>query len=194
MTRFAHQVLSDDKAPAFALLAVALSYFGAECFDWTPEFLKDEISHEFDVKLTDINSDKLQAAITILTTDTFESQHEVFETCCHLLNNQPDTFEDFSPLEAEEIASALVQVRMITEGDDERLHFSDEVRAYAGLSFHAYGMCKAPDIMPTAIMPESPSDCTSADTDKNTALLELSNAKTEEVKAYLETLFLPTRD
>ena len=93
MTRFSLDVLKDEKAPAIALLSIVVQRYGVEAFDWQPEFLRDEIKNDFNVELSDLQSDKLQAAITILKTDLFETQWEVFKTVCHLLNNTPDLFE-----------------------------------------------------------------------------------------------------
>src|ERR1019366_1750451 len=94
----------------------------------------------------------------ILTTEHFESDWRVFETTCHFLNNQAMDHEALEPIEAEEIAVGVAEVSLIKKDsldEGEQLIFGEEVRAYAGLAFHEYGMHKAPTIFPTAIMPKS---------------------------------------
>lgn len=165
----------DPHTPAFVLLSMVINKYGTACFDWEPELLRKELEEDYNVTFSDLQSDKLQAAITILSTDQIEEHWEAFETCCHLLNNEPDNFETFEPLEAEEIAHALPELELIKGAELEPILYGDEVRAYAGIIFHAYGMCQPPRIFPTAIMPTSVTQCD--DTEKNEALEELYNAR-----------------
>jgi hypothetical protein len=64
----------------------------------------------------------------------------------------------------------------------ENLEFSPEVRVYAGRIFHDYGMCKAPELMPSAIMPPG---VESDDAPKNAALRELFDEKIRRIHAYM---------
>lgn len=183
--KFSLNVLKDDKAPAVALLLIVLAKYGKEGLERQPEFLRDEIQLDFDITLDDLQSDKIQAAMTILTTDLFESQWEVFKTVCHLLNNTPDSFEDHTAIEAEELAVALAHYRLII-GEDPDHPFSDEVKAYAGLVFYEYGMSEAPAIFPQAIMPER---AVKADpTEKNQALNDLYDARTADLLKYVQEI------
>lgn len=185
MTKFSLEVLKDEKAPAIALLHVVIKKYGVEAFEWQPEFLRDEIKHDYGTELTDLQSDKLQAAITILTTDLFESQWEVFKTICHLLNSTPDNFEDTTPLEAEELASALAQYRLIV-GTEGTPPFSDEVNAFAGVVFYNYGLSEPPSIFPSALMP---GHAVKADpTEKSQALSEIYDARTKDIIAYVTAI------
>lgn len=185
MTRFSLDVLKDEKAPAVALLYIVLRKYGTDAFEWQPEFLRDEIQHDFNVALSDLQSDKLQAAIAILQTDLVESQWEVFKTVCHLLNNTPDNFEDSTPLEAEEVAAALAQYRLIA-GTEGTPPFSDEVNAYAGVIFYNYGLSEAPSIFPTALMPDH---AVKADpTEKSQALSQLYDERTKAIVAYVQSI------
>jgi hypothetical protein len=181
------QALKDEKAPAIGLLAIVIAKYGTDCFDWEPESLKTQLEEDYDIEITDLQSDKIQAAITVLTSGAYEDQYEVFETCSHLLNNQPDTFEDVNPLEAEELITALAHAKLIVEGLEDRLRFSDEVNAYAGLIFYDYGFCTAPDLFQSAIIPNANS-CDM--TEKNGALQDLFNEKTRVLIEYMSQLSL----
>ncbi len=173
-------ILKDPNLPAVALLTIAVNKYGLTCFDWEPFILRKELEEDLGITLTDLQSDKLQAAITIFTTDSFESDWHTFNVCVHLLNNEHASFDTLDPIDAESIAAILPELEVL-RNDDEGLTFSDEVNAYAGLIFYEYGCSKAPDIFPTAIMPAA----VEADmTEKNEALSELYKAK----KLHLEQL------
>ena len=127
------QILEDDKAPAAALLWLVTDKYGKECYEWEAPVLKLELQTDFKCTLSDLQSDKIQAAILILTTDMYESNIKVFETVNYLLNHQPDNLDEFNPLEAEELVCGLTEAYLIRS---EKLEFSPEVRVYAGQIFH----------------------------------------------------------
>lgn len=182
-------VLNDKAAPASALVAIAINKYGIECFDWNPSLLRKELEEDYSVTIPGLSSDKLQGAITVLSGDSFEMQWEVFTTIIHLFNDVHDSFEDFIPLEAEYIAGALAEYYILNEGADDLTTFSPEVRAFAGEVFHRYGLCKAPDIFPTAIMPA----CVNPDADdseKNEALSSIFNSKLDYKRNYLKNMQL----
>ena len=181
---FSRDVFKDEKAPAYALLVVVLRKYGMDSLEWEPEFLRQEIDNDYDIKLSDLQQDKLQAAINVFTSDHFEEDWRVFEVIGHLMNNQPIDFDDLSPLEPEEIAVTLAEIGLIRDGD-EKITYHDEVRAYVGLIFHEYGMHKAPKIFPTAIMPKSNE---ADDKDKNAALKEIFDVHAAYVLSYLEDI------
>lgn len=185
-SRFPLQVLKDENAPAAALLAVVTAKYGTECYEWEPEFLRDELQKDFGFEMSDLQSDKLQAGILVLTSSLFEDQWSVFTTVCTLLLNHPASFADFEPLEAEDIAAALAHARVIVHDDEDRLAFSDETNAYCGLIFYDYGLGCAPHVMPTAIIQDPAEPCD--DLDKNAALDSVAVAMTEKVKNYLASL------
>lgn len=185
---FTRDVFKDQSAPAFALLAVTIRKYGLSILEEEAELLRSEIDRDYDIRLSDLQSDKLQAAINILLTDHFEDDWRVFETCCHLLSNQPTEHDVLNPLEAEQIAIGLAEARLIKSeilATDEAILFGDEVRAYAGHIFYEYGFHKAPSIFPTAIMPSSvPAD----DVEKNEALNELYTVHLDYVLDYFEKI------
>lgn len=185
---FTRDVYKDEKAPAYALLIVTLKKYGLDSLEWEPELLRQEINRDYNIRLSDLQSDKLQAAMVTLTTDHFEHDWRVFEVNGHLFNSTPIHHEDVEPLEAEELAVALAEATLIktdTLDEGETISYGEEVRAYAGRIFYEYGMHKAPRIFPKAIMPKS-NECD--DKDKNTALRELFNAHAEYVLDYLEKI------
>jgi hypothetical protein len=161
---------------------VALAKYGTECFNWEPELLRKEIEEDFNIEMSDLQSDKLQTAILIYTTDQFESNWHAFHVGCHLLNNEYADHVVFDqPLEAEYIIGALPEINFLRA--DDGIKFSDEVNAYAGLTFAEYGCAKPPTLFPTAIMPKGLVDAEMAE--KNAALDELYQAKKDSLDKYL---------
>lgn len=181
---FSRDVYQDEKAPAYALLVVVLKKYGLDSLEWEPELLRAEIDRDYDIDISDLQHDKIQAAMSVLTTDHFESDWRVFEVSSHLFNNEPIDHDDLSPLEAEQLAVALAEFNLIKE-PDEKVVFSDEIRAYVGLTCHEYGLHKAPKIFPTAIMPKSNK---ADDKEKNEALREIFDAHANYVLDYLEKI------
>ena len=176
-------LLRDQDAPGSVLLAIALAKYGTECFEWEPEILRLELEEDFGIKLTDLQSDKLQAVLTLYTTDQVESNWHAFNTACHVMNNEhvDHTVFDY-PLEAEYIIGALPEFEFL-RNDEDGITFSPEVNAYAGLVFYDYGCSKPPTLFPTAIMPAGVVDADM--TEKNAALEELYKAKKESLERYL---------
>jgi hypothetical protein len=190
-------VFKDEKAPAFALLLTALAKYGKEdttgqgtFFEWEPEILKEEIRLDFGVTLSELQSDKLQAAITVLTTNLYEQDWRAFEFVSHIFCNDLIDAEDHHPLEAEEVAESLAHATLILKAYDDRLKlWHDDVRAYVGQVFWQYGLSKAPDIFDNAIMPASSTDGDPAiQEEKNSVLSDLFQAHTKKIEDYIAKL------
>jgi hypothetical protein len=175
------EILKDQTAPLMALAYVIQEEFGVDSFTWEPQLLRNELETKYDIKITDLQSDKIQAVIVMLTTDMYETDVRTFEVLNSLTNHNHQDFEDFEPSEAEEIVIGITEALLLKM---EQLEYSDSVKAYAGWVFHEYGFCKAPDIFPNAIMPEGfPTD--GDDKEKNLALEEIFNMKIDNVTKYM---------
>ena len=85
---FNRDIYKDEEAPAFVLLGITIKKYGVVVLDYDPALLRQEIERDYDIKLPDINMDKLQAAMIVMTTDHFYDDWRVFETCCHLFHNE----------------------------------------------------------------------------------------------------------
>jgi hypothetical protein len=177
------QILEDQHAPPVALLALIIKNYGNECFEWDSMVLKAELNEDFDCDLTDLQSDKIQAAITVLTTDVYETHINSFETINYLFNHLQDNFDEINPLEPEQLIAGLTEAYLIR---GEKFDFSPEVRVYAGQIFRDYGMHKPPTLFPTAIMEQKEGD----DTEKNEALQEIFDEKLKHSEQYVKTASL----
>jgi len=185
-------ILLDEHAPVAALLSVALNRYGVDILQWDPILIREQIEDDFGIFLSDMQSDKLQAGIMILTSDNFEHQIEAYETCVNLLCDQPDDFETSSPPEPEQMIVAICEATLIRH---EPIKFGDEVRRYAGQIFHdSWGYSRAPALFPSAIMPETPlskEEIDALEVDMQTrdeALKEVFDSRLERVAAYLQAI------
>jgi hypothetical protein len=180
-------VLKDSSSPASVLLAAIFDHYGTECFDWNPDILVTEIRDDFNITLSPIQSDKLQAAIIVMSTNQFENDWHVFNSCVHGLNGEPFDYDVFSPIDPEQIIAALPEIQTIRTGfmGDEVI-FSDEVNAYAGIIFSEYGLISAPNEFPSAIMPDITTEhYLDSQSEKQAALAEIYTNKKQKIEEYL---------
>lgn len=173
------EIIEDQKAPVIALVWLVTKLYGSECYSWDPMVLKAELQEDLECSVTDLQSDKIQAGLTLLTTDLYESNVKVFETINYLINNQHDELDELNPMEAEEVICGLTEAYILRLED---LDFSPEIRVYVGQIFYDYGMHKPPTLFPKALMRETEGN----DDSKNEALSEIFNAKIERITQYLK--------
>lgn len=187
MHDFSPVILKDKSAPACALLLAVVAEFGLDCLEWDPHILRLELYEEYNIKLTDEQSDKLQAAITILNTDSFETDWHAFNSCIHALNGEPFDYDTLEPVDAEQIVAMMPELEMLrTKFLEDEVQFSDEINAYAGMIFSEYGLFFAPSEFPSAIMPALPGEHNSdSQVEKQEALAEIYNAKKEKINDYI---------
>jgi hypothetical protein len=187
MHDFSPIVLKDKSAPACALLLAVVAEFGVDCFAWDPHILRIELLEEYNITLSEEQSDKLQAAITILNTDAFETDWHAFNNCIHALNGEPFDYDTLEPIDAEQIAAAMPEIEVLrSKFLEEGLQFTDEIKAYAGMIFSEYGLFFAPNEFPSAIMPSLPGEHNSdSQIEKQEALAEVYNKKKEKINEYL---------
>ena len=184
------QLLKDKSTPASVLFAIAFAEYGADLFDWEPEIVVLEILEDFGVELSAIQSDKLQAAIIIMSTDHFEWDWHTFNCCIHALNGEPFDYDCFYPVDAEQLAAAMPEVEMLTSNfTGEGIKFSDEINAYAGFIFSEYGLFSAPAEFSTAQMPILEGEhYMDSQLEKKEALAELFTAKKNKLNEYMDCL------
>lgn len=172
--------LRQENTPAIVLLIIAIDRYGVECFEWEPEILRKELEEDFNVQLSDLQSDRLQAAILAVSTDMIEQDWKAFETAFSLLAGQHEDFSTVVAMEAEYLVMGLAEFELLKLGDEDGIQYSDDVAAYAGLVFSEYGLVHAPDVAPWAIMPLNSSELGESQ-EKREALRELYLAR----RAYL---------
>jgi len=151
--RAIEKVLEDPQTYATVLLAICLDAYGTEFLDWDPSVLRLELQTDYRAQLPRINSDKLQAAITLMTSDTFFNDVLSFNHITEALNNDPVDFDMLDPVTPDQMAWAIVEARLLLEGDND-LEFADEVRRYQGMILDQHGIGKPHPIFKDAHTPE----------------------------------------
>lgn len=187
MKRFSRQVLQDKEAPVAALVVAALDTFGIQCLMWESGILRDEIKQELNLEITDLQHDRLQAGITVLTSNVYQDDPSAFLLLSKLFNNQPVDHENpVAEITAEEFAVALANFDILEPEND--FPFSDDVKRVIGQIFHEYGLSDAATIYPSALMPAKTGEKVGEiEQEKNEALTEIYNTVKQGIKAYLET-------
>jgi hypothetical protein len=190
MHDLAVNILKDKAVSPSVLLAIAVSEYGTDCFDWEPDLLRLEILEDFGVELSPSQSDKLQAAITVISTDQFENDWMAFNNCIHALNGEPFEHDLYDPVDAEQIAAVMPEIEVIrNQFTEEGIKFSDEVNTYAGFVFSEYGLFFAPNEFSTALMPSLEGEHYSdSQTEKQEALAQIYTAKKDKIKLGLAEL------
>ena len=137
--RNAAKLLSSDDTFAFVLMTALLPAFGDRLFDTPTDILFADIEDYFDCHLSEESENRINAAITALTTDLFNTNLNVFKSIALALNEGdiggiPDGDEE--DLDAEEALMAIKEVAILNgsdeaEGEEE---FSPTIQLYvAGL-------------------------------------------------------------
>lgn len=112
-------------AHPLALTLGVIYQYGPECLLWEPEtlrfFTQDELG-----PMSDLNSHKIQACISMLRNNAFWNRWEVFTVCTMPLNDIPP---DFEVQQVPTVADILVSVEIAKALRDD-VEFNSEVRTF----------------------------------------------------------------
>jgi len=131
----------DEHTSAFVLYSICVAKFGVEIHEWEPETLWMEIQDEFKTDAHECCKDKLQAAITLVATNTFWENFNVFEGICKSFNCHSPGFEYLTPMSVEECSWGVAEAHLIDETPEE---FSEEIREYTRQTLRLHGYMIAP--------------------------------------------------
>ena len=149
-------LLSEDTF-ATVLLAICIDAFTTECFEWDPDLLIRELEEEYAVELSQVNRDKINAIITVMTTDQFYRDPMVFWQIGNVLSGTPANFQTGAdPLTVDEAAWAAVEAALVDrpDGDLKQPGYSPEVIATIGAILKAEGYVSPPQFLKFAKIPE----------------------------------------
>lgn len=116
----AAELLADDETFAFTLMTILLSEYGQDVFDENPVALFKRIEEDFKISLPEEAENRINAALTAMTTDLFYTQFSAFKSIALALVEGDiggiidDEEED---LNAAEILWAIVEVGLLN-GED----------------------------------------------------------------------------
>ena len=94
-TKGVFELLQDPDTHAIVLLTICMVMYGNDTFTSDPILLYKWLEEDFGTELHEFNENKLQAAITILTTDFFYEDLQTFKSICKtLLSGDPGAYDD----------------------------------------------------------------------------------------------------
>lgn len=117
----ASRLLASDETFAFTLMTILLAEYDQEVFDENPVVLFNRIEEDFRITLPEEAENRINAAITAMTTDLFYTQFSAFKAITLALNEGDlgDLVEgeDTEDLNAAEILWAITEVGLLN-GDN----------------------------------------------------------------------------
>jgi hypothetical protein len=156
---------------------------------WEPNTITLEIEEEFDVELPQCVLDKLMAAISILTSDTFYISLPDFITFCNVLSGDTYRPDMFDPADSAEVAWGITEGLLISPPEEEQNGpFSDEIRAYVGAVLDQEGIINAPDVLQIALRKANVSDAAnqfSDDPEMFNAVYDVEAGKSAEINSII---------
>ena len=174
---------------ASTLLVLAADRAGPELFDVdnegrmrAPEALRQEFEMQFGVKLPDDNLGKLVAAGAVMTSDALYRSLPSFLFTVHGLLGDGLDWSYAEPLDAEDLAWAVMEAMLIWPPDEEAL-FDAEIVAYCREIMKREGLMSPPAVLAFAREEAVYGDIGQYGHD----ILAEQASRTEEVNAYLES-------
>lgn len=134
----------NDDANAILLNIGLLRMFGPECYAWEPETIRSEVERELNINLSTFITDKIQAIATLLITDQFYDNWEIFEAIGKAFNHSRVYFDTMTPLNMEEATWTLLEGPLI---DATPKKLSIDVKSYLDTIFRSGGLIEPPDII-----------------------------------------------
>lgn len=140
------KLLASRDAIATPLLVGLVDEFGTEFFSWDPDTLVAEVKSEWRINLHQANSDKIQALLTVLTTDRFTGDLQAFIHVCNSLAGQGASFEVYDPADVTEMCWALAEIGL-TDPLGEKEKFTNDISIYMAAKMDEEGLQKAPKLL-----------------------------------------------
>lgn len=114
----AAELLASDETFAFTLMTILLNEYEQDLFDENPVALFNRIEEDFRIKFPEENENRVNAALTAMTTDLFYTQFSAFKSITLALNEGDigeiaDGDEDEEDLNAAEILWAITEVGLL---------------------------------------------------------------------------------
>ena len=147
------KLFTNTEVSPTVLHVVVLRHFSTDAYQWEPQTLWKEIEDTFKVSLPRTNKDKIQAVFSLVATNLFYVQWEVFEKICKSFNNVEISFRHVSPLITEEMIVALIEASL-NDVDFETAKWDPEVKIYVQSVLKKDGFLKIPEILKFSEYPE----------------------------------------
>lgn len=142
-----------QKPGLFGLNALALfiDTFGTEALTWAPETIEMELRDEFGGDAEDANYERLMAAISVVTTDSFFNSVPDFCRVCVTLAGHRVGAESMILPDSGDVAWGITEAMLINRPDDKE-PFSPEVVEFIRQVLDEEGILSPPDVLRIAGM------------------------------------------
>lgn len=107
-----YRLLADDGAFATSLHIVILATYGAEAYNWDPLEVIMRLEEDFNVRVTDMNENKIKAIMLATATDLFYENPEAFRGTCETLTNGDPAIEVVEILTVPEALWGVYEVEL----------------------------------------------------------------------------------
>ena len=132
---------------ASVILGICVNQFGVECLEWEAATFDSEVHHKFGVHLGRIPKNRLLAAITALTSDSWVNDPYVFNQVANAFGDGTVSMEVYEPADPQEMAWTLIEYGIldrpeVADPDSESVEntLSDEVKSYIGATLQDYSI------------------------------------------------------
>lgn len=180
------EVLSNEDTFATTLLVLLIDRFGLETLEWHPETIHMELSDEFHIEIPVLNTDKLNAAIDIATSNSFYKQMHKFIQYCNVLSGSHFHFGVFDPADAMECAWGITEAMLIYPPEEDE-PFSEEIRYYIGKVLHDEGIKTPPDVLRIGLWDAEYSDMSTTDPEMFQMEFEVQADEAKEITEILRS-------
>lgn len=139
------QILYNPDSFASVLLAAIVDRYGLESVQWSPVGLREQVYLDFGKPLPDWQSNRLMAAISVLTSNDFYKRLPRFITICNLFEGNIFQPEDFYPADCLTMAWGVTEATLIEPPDGSLEYvFSESIRRYAQVMLDTEGIVDPP--------------------------------------------------
>lgn len=150
-------LLEDSDTYATTLITIVLDRYGVEALDWSPQTVRMELRDDFQANVPRNNIDKIMAAATILTTDSFYKNLTKFIQLCNILSDEEFNPMVFDPADSFEMAWGITEAMLLYPPDEDE-PFTDEIRYYMGYMLDEEGVIHPPDVLGIALRDQPAAD------------------------------------
>lgn len=129
----------------------ALAKLGMQCLNWDPLILRDAFQKQFDCKLSQRGFDKLQAGLTVVGTNLFNTSIETFLACTAAFANKSIKEGQLSYVTLKDCCWAVFCQKQL---NDEFQQYDPDIVSYINKLMNQDGISKLPDYMSFANLPD----------------------------------------
>lgn len=150
------EVFSRPDIHATCLLLMAVDSWGLECIEWEPETFSSAVRDTFDTELDGLNYDKLNAAISLLSTNLYHRNPQAFCAVNKALSFKSIQPNEFNVCSLDDVLWGTTEAQLI-EGQEEFIEqgFTQDISRYVGQLLEAEGVTNPPSNVKFAKIDES---------------------------------------